>query len=210
MAHYGAVEPYLPILDALSRLCREPGHEWLITHLHQYAPLWLAQLPSLLSPADRKSLQRDLMGASRERMLREITEALEALTRETPLVLALEDLHWSDFATLDLLAFLARRREAARLLVIGTYRPTAPNSQSASLEEVKRELQMHKNCQHLLLPLLTEEAASEYLQLRFPNNAFPPTLPHWLHQHTSGNPLFLVNVSEHLAERHLITQSDGQ
>ncbi len=40
-----------------------------------------------------------------------------------PLVLLLEDLHWSDSATIDLLAMLARRREAARLLVLGTYRP---------------------------------------------------------------------------------------
>ena len=56
-------------------------------------------------------------------MLRELVEALDALTRDAPLVLLLEDLHWSDSATIDLLGMLARRREAARLLVLGTYRP---------------------------------------------------------------------------------------
>ena len=40
-----------------------------------------------------------------------------------PLVLVLEDLHWSDYSTLNVLAMLARRREPARLLVLGTYRP---------------------------------------------------------------------------------------
>ena len=72
---------------------------------------------------DLDAVQRRAQGATRERMLRELVEALDALTRESPLVLLLEDLHWSDSATVDLLAMLARRREPARLLVIGTYRP---------------------------------------------------------------------------------------
>ena len=60
---------------------------------------------------------------TRERMLREMAEAIEAMTAEAPLMIVLEDLHWSDFSTLDLIAFLARRRDPARLLVVGTYRP---------------------------------------------------------------------------------------
>jgi len=35
----------------------------------------------------------------------------------------LEDLHWGDAATLELLAYVARRSQPARLLVLGTYRP---------------------------------------------------------------------------------------
>ena len=50
-------------------------------------------------------------------MLRELAEAMETLTLERPMVLVVEDLHWSDYATLDWLAFLARRRVAARFLV---------------------------------------------------------------------------------------------
>lgn len=210
IAHYGVAEPYLPVLDALSRVCREPGHEWLITHLSHYAPLWLAQMPSLLSPADRKNLQRELVGASRERMLREITEALEALTRATPLIFVLEDLHWSDSATLDLLSFLARRREPARLLVIGTHRPMEIIAKDHPLEEVKRELHMHRHCQELPLPRLTANALAHYLTQRFPDNLFPLFLPQWLHQHTSGNPLFLVNIVDSLVTRGVIMQRDNQ
>src|SRR5262249_34594035 len=121
--HYGAGEAYLPVLEALGRLCRQPGPARLIELLRQYAPTWLVQLPWPLSPAERDALQREVWGTTRERMLREMAEALEVFTAETPLVLILEDLHWSDTATLDLLASLARRREAARLLLIGTYRP---------------------------------------------------------------------------------------
>ena len=82
-----------------------------------------SSFPALLSETSVEAVQRRAQGASAERMLRELVEALEALTRDAPLVLLLEDLHWSDSATIDLLGMLARRREPARLLVLGTYRP---------------------------------------------------------------------------------------
>ena len=62
-------------------------------------------------------------GTTRERMLREPAEALETLSLRHPLVLVLEDLHVADHPTVDLLALIARRPEAARLLLLGTYRP---------------------------------------------------------------------------------------
>jgi predicted ATPase len=67
-------------------------------------------MPWLLRPPDRVLLQQELHGATRDRMVRELAELLDTLTADMPLVLILEDLHWSDHATLDLLAILARRR----------------------------------------------------------------------------------------------------
>jgi hypothetical protein len=55
--------------------------------------MWLLQMPSLLSTSDRELLSREVSGATRERMLREMGEALEALTVDGPLALILEDLH---------------------------------------------------------------------------------------------------------------------
>ena len=87
--------------------------------LRQQAPTWLVQMPWLLTEADRQQWRYELQGTTRERMLREFAEVLETLTAETPLLLVLEDLHWSDYATLDLLALLARRQTPARLLMLG-------------------------------------------------------------------------------------------
>src|SRR5262249_12331106 len=120
---YGAGEAYLPVLEALGRLCRGPEGQRFMALLGQHAPSWLVQMPALLGAADRDALQRRGHGATRERMLRELAEAVDILTAERPLVLVLEDLHWSDDATLAWLACVARRQEQARLLVIGTYRP---------------------------------------------------------------------------------------
>ena len=130
---YGAGEAYLPVLEALGRLGRAAGGEQLVEVLKQHAPTWLQQLPGLLSDSDVEAVRRRAHGASRGRMLRELVEALEALTRDTPLVLLLEDLHWSDSATIDLLGMLARRREPSRLLVLGTYRPADVAADRASV-----------------------------------------------------------------------------
>ena len=105
MEQYGTSEAYLPVLEAIGRLCREEGQ--VVDLLRVHAPMWLLQMPSLVSAPDRELLSREVSGATRERMLREMGEALEALTSDLPLVLILEDLHWSDYSTLDLISYLA-------------------------------------------------------------------------------------------------------
>src|SRR5262249_53980153 len=84
-----------------------PGASRLRELLSHYAPTWLVQMPGLLDGDALKVLQQQTQGATRERMLREMAEVVEALTAEQPLVLVLEDLHWSDYATVDLLSFVA-------------------------------------------------------------------------------------------------------
>ena len=96
-------------------------------------------------------------------MLRELAEALDLLTARQPLVLVLEDLHWSDPSTLDLLAVLARRHDPARLLLIGTYRPPEVRRRAHPLPSVQQELQLHGHCVELPLTLLPEAAIAAYL-----------------------------------------------
>ena len=108
----------------------------------------------LVSQSEREILRTQASGATRERMLREIAEAIEALTSRSPLLLVLEDLHWSDYSTLDLVSYLARRRDSARLMVIGTYRPVDVILADHPLKGVKRELQAHGLCRELPLECL--------------------------------------------------------
>src|SRR5262245_491104 len=189
--HYGAGEAYMPVLEALGRLCREPGGGRLIELLSRHAPTWLVQMPALLTPADLETLQRKTLGATRERMLREMAEAVEALTAERPLVLWLEDLQWGDYSTLELIAALARRRERARLLVVGTYRPVDGIGREHPLKTVKQELQLHGRCAELPLACLAEAAVAEYLAVRFPAGVAGRSPLHGLarviHRRTDGN-----------------------
>src|SRR5882724_8873882 len=205
---YGAPEPYLPVLDAFSRLCRETGGDWLVTLLRKHAPTWLAQMPWLLDSTDRDALPRELLGATRERMLREMAEMLEAMTTEAPLVFVLEDLHWSDTATVDLVSLLARRPQPARLLMIGTYRPVDVVASRHPLEDLTGELHARGQCQELSLDLLGEAAVADYLRERFAGHTFPSELARIINRRTEGNPLFMVSVVEDLVARGLIVMRD--
>jgi DNA-binding winged helix-turn-helix (wHTH) protein/predicted ATPase len=214
IAHYGAGEAYLPVLDALGRLCREPGSAPLLAGLAQYAPTWLSQMPTVLAAGEPEALQRQAQVASRERMLREFAEAVEALTRERPLILVLEDLHWSDLATLDLLSWLAQRREPARLLVLGTYRPVEVIVRGHPLEIVKQELMRHRQCAELALELLTVADVAQYLAARFalerPLRPAFQDLAQTIHQRTDGHPLFMVTLVNALVQQRCLAEHDGQ
>lgn len=208
--HYGAGEAYLPVLEAFGRLCRQPGGEHIVTLLGRYAPTWLMQMPALIPDSKFEVLQRKVQGATRERMLREMAEALEALTQEIPLVLVLEDLHWSDVSTLDLLAALARRRESARLLLIGTYRPADLILSGHPLRAMKQELQAHGYCEELSLGFLNVAEVTQYLSERFPQQQFPTELGRVLHQNTEGNPLFMVNVVDDWVNQGVLREVGGR
>ena len=83
-------------LEALGRLGQKSDGERVIEILNRFAP---TQMPALLTPDERSRLQLQNQTVTQQRMLREMTQALEALAAEAPLVLLLEDLHWSDFST---------------------------------------------------------------------------------------------------------------
>src|SRR6185369_5356952 len=117
---HGAGEAYLPLLEAMTRLCREPGEQAIARLLRQHAPTWLTQMPSVLNASELRTLRRQTYGMTRERMLRELAEAVEVMASDVPLVLWLEDLHWSDPSTVDWLGYLAKRPGPARVLVLGS------------------------------------------------------------------------------------------
>jgi DNA-binding winged helix-turn-helix (wHTH) protein/predicted ATPase len=163
---HGAGEAYLPLLDVTGRLCREPSGQEIIDILRQHAPTWLMQFPSLLSTTDVEALQRRTLGTTRERMLREMAEAMEVATATRPFVLILEDLHWCDASTLDFLSFLAHRPEPARLFVIGTYRPAELTPGAPPLATLTQELLQHQQATEIAVPLLTQAEVAAYLSMR--------------------------------------------
>jgi predicted ATPase len=206
LEQYGTSEAYLPVLEAIGRLCRE--HKEFVDVLRANAPMWLLQLPSLVSASDREVLSREVSGASRERMLREIADALEVLTADVPLVLILEDLHWSDYSTLDLISYLATHRQAAQMMLIGTYRPVEVIVSGHPLKAVKSELLAKQQCEELALEYLSEEAIANYLDVRFRKNRFPTELAALIHKRTEGSPLFMVNAVDYLVAERLVLERE--
>src|SRR5271157_5215633 len=160
---YGGKEPYYPMLEALGQLCHGSAADSVVQVLAAQAPTWLVQFPALMKREQRDKLQREIVGATRERMLREIADALETITAESPLLLVFEDLHWADPSTIDLISALARRRQPAKLLLIGTYRPVDVLLADHPLKALKQDLLIHHLCHEAALEPLDEAGVAEFL-----------------------------------------------
>jgi predicted ATPase/DNA-binding winged helix-turn-helix (wHTH) protein len=203
---YGVGEPYLPILDAFGRMCREPGGGPIIELLTRYAPTWMIQMPGLVRSEDLASLQQRIQGANQQRMLREMADALEALTQGSTFILVLEDLHWSDYSTLELLSYLVQRQERLRFMIIGTYRPVDLIA-GHPLKKLTRELQVHGQCEELPLAPLSQQEIATYVSQCFPEIQALRALIELVQRRTEGNALFMVNMVNMLHEQ--LVERDG-
>ena len=205
---YGAGEAYLPLLEALGRLCRARGGERLVALLAQYAPSWVVQFPALLSARALADLQHALVGTTRARMLRELSVALDVVSAVHPLVLVLEDLQWSDPSTIECLAMLARRREPARLLVLGTYRPVDLIVHDHPLKRLKQELVAHGQCEEIPLSELSGQAVAAYVAQRGVASEASAGVTALVYRRTEGHPLFMVQMLDYLEHQDLLRAPD--
>jgi DNA-binding winged helix-turn-helix (wHTH) protein/tetratricopeptide (TPR) repeat protein len=205
---FGSGEAYLPIMELLERMCQLPGCEKIVASLRQYAPSWLAGLATVVGAEERAELSRLSAGAMPEARMREIVNFVEAISRTETVVWVIEDLHWADPSTLALISFLGRRREAARLMVIGTYRQSDIERSAHPLKTVKTELQLHQHCAHLPLRLLPQDAVGEYLTARF-DSLVPKPILSTVYRRSEGNPLFMVNVTDYLLGQGTIVRENG-
>jgi DNA-binding winged helix-turn-helix (wHTH) protein/tetratricopeptide (TPR) repeat protein len=198
--HYGPGEAYMPVLEALNELGRGQTGAAIVALMRQVAPTWLVQLPWYLAAEDRQQLQREVAGATQDRMLREFGELIDRCTAERPLLLVLEDLHWSDHATVNLLGYLARRRTPAALLVLGSFRPTDVIVSEHPLAGLRLELRLHRLCRELDLEALSEAEVGALVAERVGGEEPPESFVRALHGHTEGLPLFVVNVLDELVD----------
>jgi hypothetical protein len=206
---YGASEAYLPFLDAVSGLLNGSARHRIVDALRRHAPTWCLQFPAAFSSAGTfEQLQREAIGATKERMVREFGDALRALTSERPLVLLLEDLHWADPSSVDLLRALATRVCERRLLLMVTIRPEEMEQRNQPLRDCKREPVAHNQCAEVLLEPLQSQHIASYLHARFAPNDFPAELAALIHSKTEGQPLFCAALIQLLLERSDIAKKD--
>jgi AAA ATPase domain len=145
--------PYGAIVDALRDLTRSPGP---------------ADLGGLTGPAS-EDLRRLLPGVTpvrstqrvsefaQSRLFESILRFLDRLAQRQPVVLVIEDVHWADRSTLDLLRFLVRMVRHERLLVVATYRSDELHPQHP-LQPALAELDRSRHLERLeLLPFDRED-----------------------------------------------------
>ncbi len=198
---YGAGEAYLPFLDALGSLLQSPGRERVVALLRRHAPTWCLQFPAVFSSGAMDQILREATGATKDRMLRELGDALAALTAETPVLLVLEDMHWTDPASVDMLRHLAERAHGQRLLLVVTARPEDIERNNPTLKKCYTEMHARGVCDELALKVLRVQDVAAYLDAHFAPNEFPAGLASVIHSKSEGHPLFATGAIQILAER---------
>ena len=196
-----AVEPYSPVLDALTALCRDD--EEALLEMALTSPTWLAELPAFarrhVSPPAR--LQHRAQG----RMVGEFQALLESLSARRPFVLLLEDLHWADAATTRLIEAFAQRPHVGLLMIVGTYRPDPTGFRSHTLDELEERFPGHVTT----IPLgdFSRQEVDAFIAARLPGLPAAAALAPELHRLTGGHPLFLVTAVEGLVSAGLIRRA---
>lgn len=188
--------PYLPVAEALRGLTTELGRSRLQSLLAD-RPELAALVPDV--PVRAAEPAGVTSASSRTRLFVELRALIGELAEETPLVLVLEDLHWADGSTLDLIAYLSRAVETERLLVLGTHRTDEPDPGhplGAWLAESGRT----ERVETLRLPPLTVQEIADHLA-GLTGEAVAEDLVRRIHARSEGNPFFVEELAEGNGER---------
>ncbi len=191
--------PYLPFVEALRTFVRElsdDGHlldpdagcaevATIIPELRDRLPQ-LAVLPSLDGDAER------------HRLFEGVSAFLVAATRIRPLVIVLDDMHWSDKPSLLLLVHLARRVSSSRLLIVGTYRDVELE-RSHPLAETISTLRRERLYERVLLRGLPISEVQAFIEA-VGGQETPDQFAELIFRETEGNPFFVAEILRHLVE----------
>jgi serine/threonine protein kinase/tetratricopeptide (TPR) repeat protein len=186
-----------------------PGQA-LIDRAQAFVPTrtgWLTQLEELVgnkAEADPAALQEGTV-------LDQYTRFLQALARHRPLLVILDDLHWADAGSTNLLFHLGRRLKGVRLLILGTFRPAdlaqTQSEERHPLERVINELKRVFGDNEVELSTAHGQTFVDALLDSEPNLLSKPFRKHLFHQ-THGHPLFTVELLRDMEEQGLLIRDE--
>jgi DNA-binding CsgD family transcriptional regulator len=182
-----------------------PPYDGWLELLDGYQPTGdLPRLPMLLTRREAG----DALESQAELFVR-VRDALDAIAAAIPLVLVLEDLHWADVASLELLCFVARQIAARPLLLLVTYRSdelTRRHPLYQLLPALVREGHaVRLDLKRLGVPVL-EALVQERYQLAPADRA---RLVHYLAEHSEGNPFYFGELLRSLEEEAILAPEHG-
>jgi len=191
--------PYVPFVEILETAARVIPAAALRDALGDSAPEVAKLLPALrrLFPDIPPPLE---LPPEQERryLFNCVLEFVQRAAQRQPLLLTLDDLHWGDDSTLLLLQHIAQQVSQMPLIILGTYRDVeldVARPLARALEELVRQRLAHR----IALRRLPQEGVAAMLRA-LSGQEPPATLVEAVYAETEGNPFFVEEVFEHLAE----------
>jgi len=204
---------YLPLLEALEGLIRNPiqsvwagAREDIDQLIERTAPAWRALITPQTGATDAKAAAPINKAASLEQMKWELKAFFQELSLRQPVVLFLDDIHWSDISTIDLLAFLGSKFDQLRMLIVATYRPSEMLLARSPFVQVMLDFQSRGLCREIALRFFSRDEIERYLASEFPGHNFPREFPAFVQEKTEGNPLFMADLIHYLCDRKVINR----
>jgi DNA-binding SARP family transcriptional activator len=192
------VVPFQPFLEALGQYAHDAGEPALRAALSGWGPELAHVVPEIgRRLPDLESAPAGDPETDRYRLFEAVVTLLGAIAASAPLLLVLDDLHWADRPTLQLLRHLIRSPQSAHVKILGAYR--LGESLPAPLESAVAELGRDGLLRTLELGGLPESEAKELVTLQAGGTP-PQGLMRALYVETEGSPLFLQELVRHLVD----------
>ncbi len=162
-AELGDSIPYLPLADALREATAAPGADRLLLDAIAARPV----LGRLLPDRGGEEPHADLPGLAQQQLFGAVLGMLTELAEARPVLVVLEDLHWADRSTRDLVTFLSRVLHRERVAAVATYR-TDDLHRRHPLRPVVTELLRLPTVTSIALGPLPDEAMADHLSALSP------------------------------------------
>ncbi|MDZ4827862.1 MAG: protein kinase, partial [Actinomycetota bacterium] len=201
--------PYLPFVEALRTYVRGRSDEELRPELSTGAPEVATIVSELRTRFPDLPVSPALEGdAERMRLFEGVATFLANASVARPIVLMLDDLHWSDKPTLLLLQYLARNLRRERVLIVGTYRDVELD-RTHPLAETIATLRREHLYERVLLRGLDRDEVKSFIEA-VGDQESQPEFTDAIHRGTEGNPFFVAEILRHLAESGALQRVDGE
>jgi DNA-binding winged helix-turn-helix (wHTH) protein len=205
---FGAQSPYLPILEALVNLGLAGDDEMrsrVQESIARAAPSWKTHLPVLFPQSEAATGPVEFQP---NEMAQQLLDAVELLAATAPLALVVEDVHWADQSTLDLLDSLSRRTTPVSLLIVCTLR-TGDRGPSEGVDRFRANLLREERAIELEMTPISSAGVHDYVCWSLERSGREATesldaAVDWLLERTSGHPLFLAQLVDHLSSLELL------
>jgi DNA-binding NarL/FixJ family response regulator len=147
--------------------------------------------------------------ATQLQVFRAAAAFLHELSASHPIVLLLDDLHWADSTSLDLLLYVARYLQDARILILGTYREVDVVRQH-SLQSTLQELIRERLVEEIHLDRFSSAGTAQLVRSRFPDEDVTEELVALVHERAQGNPFFTEELLAAFIEMGGLSRPDSE
>jgi DNA-binding SARP family transcriptional activator/tetratricopeptide (TPR) repeat protein len=204
-----ALVSYEPFVEALRHYVRSTARETVAGEL---GPGWMELtrlIPELApQPPPARAAEPDDPETRRYLMFEAISALVSEASDQAPVLLVLDDLHWADRSTLQLLRHVVRAPHEAALLIVGSYRDLELGHDHP-LSELLADLRRDGLFDRLSLKGL-DRGSVETLIASHAGEAVPSALVRTVHAETEGNPFFVEEMVRHLIETGPMAEGDAR